>query len=210
VPVADEFYGLTTAAPTSRPQRGEGRAVATFDPAIGKFRLIGTKGVLEKVIPLRAADGTPFTRTVGPEANTGETIVDLNGNVLAPDPNGYDSEGRGRPRREFWVSDEYGLRHPLRPAQAARSTALAVQRDAAGRAGPSGCLTRAGGLPSPRTVARSSAHAVGAAADDLTRSRPTSPRCASSPTTCRTHAVHEYSTCSTIQDTIGAGQEITA
>jgi hypothetical protein len=40
---------------------------------------------------------------------TGETIEDLNGHVLAQDPNGYDSEGLVAMRDgTFWVSDEYG------------------------------------------------------------------------------------------------------
>jgi len=107
---SDEFYGLTDRGPNVDGPNGEKvEPLPTFDPAIGKFRLIGTKAVLEKVIPLRAADGTPFTGRVSPEANTGETIVDLNGNVLAPDPNGYDSEGLVAVRDgTFWVSDEYG------------------------------------------------------------------------------------------------------
>jgi len=106
----DEFYGLTDRGPNVDGPNGEKvEPLPTFDPAIGKFRLIGTKAVLEKVIALRAADGTPFTGRVSPEANTGETIVDLNGNVLSPDPNGYDSEGLVAVRDgTFWVSDEYG------------------------------------------------------------------------------------------------------
>src|SRR5882757_5605956 len=106
----DEFYGLTDRGPNVDGPNGEKvEPLPTFDPAIGKFRLIGSNAVLEKVIALRAADGTPFSGRVSPEANTGETIVDLNGNVLPPDPNGYDSEGLIALRDgTFWVSDEYG------------------------------------------------------------------------------------------------------
>lgn len=44
-----------------------------------------------------------------PQANTGETPVDLNGTVLAPSDHGLDSEGLvAMPDGTFWVSDEYG------------------------------------------------------------------------------------------------------
>ncbi len=44
-----------------------------------------------------------------PQANTGETLVDLNGTVLAPSDHGLDSEGLvAMPDGTFWVSDEYG------------------------------------------------------------------------------------------------------
>jgi len=106
----DEFYGLTDRGPNVDGPNGEKvEPLPTFDPAIGKFRLDGTKAVLLKVIPLRAHDGSPFNGQVSPEANTGEKIVDLNGNVLPTSPNGYDSEGLVALRDgTFWVSDEYG------------------------------------------------------------------------------------------------------
>jgi hypothetical protein len=67
------------------------------------------KAVLERSIPLRAADGTPYSGRVNTQATTGETIVDLNGSVLPADKTGYDSEGLvALPDGTFWVSDEYG------------------------------------------------------------------------------------------------------
>src|SRR5262249_51500062 len=81
----------------------------TFTPSIGKFKLTGDEAQLEQVIPLQAADGTPFSGRVSTLASTGEVITDLNGNVLAPDPNGFDSEGLvALADGTFWVSDEYG------------------------------------------------------------------------------------------------------
>jgi hypothetical protein len=80
-----------------------------FAPAIGKFVLTGGKAVLEKVIALRAADGTPYDGHVNTQAATGETLVDLDGRPLAPSPYGYDPEGLvALPDGTFWVSDEYG------------------------------------------------------------------------------------------------------
>jgi hypothetical protein len=106
----DEFYGLTDRGPNLDGPNGEKvLPLPDFDPAIGKFRLTGTKAVLERVIPLRAGDGTPYNGRVNQQAATGETLVDLDGRPLAPSPYGYDSEGLvALPDGTFWVSDEYG------------------------------------------------------------------------------------------------------
>jgi hypothetical protein len=106
----DEFYGITDRGPNvDGPNGVKILPLPDFTPTIGKFRLTGGKAVLEKTIPLRAADGTPYNGHVDPQANTGEKLVDLNGNPLATDPNGYDSEGLvAMPDGTFWVSDEYG------------------------------------------------------------------------------------------------------
>lgn len=105
-----EFYGLTDRGPNVDGPDGEKvLPLPGFTPAIGRFRLAGGSAVLEKVIPLRAADGTPYTGRVNPQAATGEKLVDLNGRPLAPDASGYDSEGLvALPDGGFWVSDEYG------------------------------------------------------------------------------------------------------
>jgi hypothetical protein len=106
----DEYYGLTDRGPNvDGPGGVKVEPVPAFDPAIGRFRFTGGRAVLERTIPLRAADGTPYSGRVNTQAGTGETIVDLNGNVLPADPNGYDSEGLvAMPDGTFWVSDEYG------------------------------------------------------------------------------------------------------
>ncbi|MER6128613.1 esterase-like activity of phytase family protein [Streptomyces sp. NPDC001795] len=106
----DEFYGLTDRGPNvDAPNGGKVLPLPDFDPAIGKFRLRGTKAVLERTIPLRAADGTPYNGLVNSQASTGENLVDLNGTALPHSPYGYDSEGLVAMRDgTFWVSDEYG------------------------------------------------------------------------------------------------------
>jgi hypothetical protein len=106
----DEFYGLTDRGPNvDGPNGTKVEPLPSFDPAIARVRLVGSDAVVEKVIPLRAADGTPYNGRVNTQASTGETITDLNGTVLAADPNGYDSEGLVALRDgTFWVSDEYG------------------------------------------------------------------------------------------------------
>jgi predicted extracellular nuclease len=106
----DEFYGLTDRGPNvDGPNGTKVEPIPTFDPAIGKFKLVGGQAFLEQVIPLKAADGTPYSGRVNSQASTGETITDLNGNILPPDSNGYDSEGLvALADGTFWVSDEYG------------------------------------------------------------------------------------------------------
>jgi hypothetical protein len=108
---SDEYYGLTDRGPNVTAPDGVTKIepIPTFDPAIGKFRLDGTNAVLEKKIPLKAADGTPYNGLVNSQASTGETIEDLNGKVLPTSPYGYDSEGIVAAKDgTFWVSDEYG------------------------------------------------------------------------------------------------------
>ncbi|MCO5971132.1 esterase-like activity of phytase family protein [Actinoallomurus soli] len=106
----DEFYGLTDRGPNvDGPNGTKILPLPGFTPAIGRFRLKDGTAVLERTIPLRAADGTPYNGRVNPQATTGETLTDLDGNTLAPSANGYDSEGLVAMRDgSFWVSDEYG------------------------------------------------------------------------------------------------------
>jgi hypothetical protein len=106
----DEYYGLTDRGPNVDGTDGEKiLPLPGFTPAIGRFRLVDRKAVLEKTIPLREADGTPYSGRVNPQATTGEKLVDRNGTPLAPDASGYDSEGLvAMPDGGFWVSDEYG------------------------------------------------------------------------------------------------------
>ena len=105
-----EFYGLTDRGPNvDGPAENEKiLPLPAFQPAIGRFRLTRGRAVLERTIPLRAADGTPYDGRVDPQAATGENLLDLNGAPLAPDAAGYDSEGLVATPDGFWVSDEYG------------------------------------------------------------------------------------------------------
>jgi hypothetical protein len=106
----DEYYGLTDRGPNvDGPDGNKILPLPGFTPAIGRFRLVDRTAVLEKTIPLREADGTPYSGRVNPQAATGEHLVDRAGTPLAPDASGYDSEGLvAMPDGGFWVSDEYG------------------------------------------------------------------------------------------------------
>lgn len=84
---------------------------ADFTPQIGKFRLQGQQLVLEQTIQLKNATGNLLTGLPNPIGlgNTGEIALDLNGQVLAPDADGIDSEGLVLAADgTFWISDEYG------------------------------------------------------------------------------------------------------
>lgn len=108
-----EFYGLEDRGPNvspSSPANLDVEPIPSFDPAIGLFRFAGDgRAVLLRRIPLRDAQGHPYSGLVNSQNPTGEIIQDLSGQVMADDPNGYDSEGLvALPDGTFWVSDEYG------------------------------------------------------------------------------------------------------
>jgi hypothetical protein len=81
-----------------------------FSPQIGRFRLVGDKLVLVKVIELKTTTGRKITGLPNPRhGNTGEIAVDLQGRDLGTDPDGLDSEGLVALKDgTFWISDEYG------------------------------------------------------------------------------------------------------
>ncbi|MBC7302336.1 MAG: esterase-like activity of phytase family protein [Nocardia sp.] len=108
---ADEFYGLTDRGPNvDGPAKNEKLSpTPDFVPKIGRFKLVGNKAVLQSSVELRNKSGTPFNGQVDISADTGETIKDLQGNVLPPTDHGLDPEGLvALADGTFWISDEYG------------------------------------------------------------------------------------------------------
>ena len=107
------FYLMTDRGPNVTGTLPNSIVIATpdFHPQIGKFRLSGTKLVLESVLTLKSHDGKELNGLPNP-ANagaTGEAAYDLNGNLLPASEEGLDSEGFTlAPDGTFWVSDEYG------------------------------------------------------------------------------------------------------
>jgi Big-like domain-containing protein len=101
-----EFYGLEDRGPNvTAPNGDDVEPTPTYDPSIALFRFQGANAVLKRIIPLRDASGHPFSGLVNSQNPAGEKIEDLNGHVLAQDPNGYDSEGLVVMRDgTFWVS----------------------------------------------------------------------------------------------------------
>ncbi len=107
----DEFYGLTDRGPNvdGKAKNEKLAVIPDFTPQIAKFKLVGNKAVVQSTILLRNPAGQPFNGLVDRSADTGETMKDLNGNVLTPTDHGIDSEGLvALADGTFWVSDEYG------------------------------------------------------------------------------------------------------
>lgn len=106
-----EFYGLTDRGPNVDSPDGKSKIepIPDYAPQIGLFRMDAGHAILEKTILLRGTDGKTMNGQVSPEADTGETITDLDGKVLPKSVDGYDSEGLvAAPDGTFYVSDEYG------------------------------------------------------------------------------------------------------
>jgi hypothetical protein len=106
----DDFYGLTDRGPNvDAPDGAKIEPLPDFHPAIGRFRMDDGEAVLKQTIVLKSADGTPYNGQVNAQADTGETIENLDGVKLPASPNGYDPEGLVAAKDgTFWVSDEYG------------------------------------------------------------------------------------------------------
>ena len=107
---SDEVYGLTDRGPNIfLPDGTVVEPLPAFQPAIGRFRLHNGEATLEQRIPLTDSSGAPYSGRVNAENPRGQRILDLAGDVLPVDPNGYDPEGLvALPDGTFWVSDEYG------------------------------------------------------------------------------------------------------
>src|SRR5262249_1705798 len=106
----DEVYGLTDRGPNvDGPGGTKIEPIPSFNPAIGRFKLVNGQAILQEIITLKGPNGEPYNGLVNPQATTNETITDLNGNVQPTSPFGYDSEGIvALADGTFWVSDEYG------------------------------------------------------------------------------------------------------
>ena len=106
----DEFYGLADRGPNvDGPGGTKVEPLPDYDPVIARYKLVDGQALLQETIPLTDASGNPYSGRVNSQAVTGETILDLDGNVLPNDPNGYDPEGLvALEDGTFWVSDEYG------------------------------------------------------------------------------------------------------
>ncbi len=107
------FYLLTDRGPNAAGQAANSIIFgkADFTPQIGRFRVVGNQLVLERTILLKNAAGQLLTGLPNPvgQGNTGETALDLNGQIIPPNVDGLDSEGLVLAADgTFWISDEYG------------------------------------------------------------------------------------------------------
>jgi Esterase-like activity of phytase len=126
---ADVFWGVGDRGPNIKPEAIAERygvehlcALADIDgakimpmpmigPALARFRISGDTILLQAVMNLTDGQARPISGLPtpnGPHAEY-EPVYDLDGNVLAADPNGADSEGiAAHPDGSFWIAEEYG------------------------------------------------------------------------------------------------------
>ena len=107
----DEIYGLSDRGPNvdGRTDNEKVLPVPDFQPRINRYRLTDGAAAVEKTIGLTGPDGKPLNGLVDPRADTGETLVDMNGAPLPTSDHGLDTEGLvALPDGTFWISDEYG------------------------------------------------------------------------------------------------------
>lgn len=108
---ADDIYGLTDRGPNvdGRTDNEKVLPVPEFHTQIGVFSLSDGTATAGKTITLSGPDGKPLVGLVDPEAQTGETLVTIDGKPLPPSDHGLDTEGLvAMSDGTFWVSDEYG------------------------------------------------------------------------------------------------------
>jgi hypothetical protein len=108
---SDEIYGLTDRGPNvdGRTDNEKVLPIPDFHPQIAVFQLSDGTATPGKTIILKGPDGEQLVGLVHPQANTGETLVTIDGRPLPPSDHGLDSEGLvALPDGTFWVSDEYG------------------------------------------------------------------------------------------------------
>lgn len=107
----DAVYGLTDRGPNvdGRTDNEKVLPQPDFHPQIGLFRFSNGVATLDKSITLTGKDGQPLVGLVDPAANTGESLVTVDGAPLPTSDHGLDTEGLvALPDGTFWVSDEYG------------------------------------------------------------------------------------------------------
>lgn len=108
---SDEFYGMTDRGPNvdGRTDNEKVLPLPDFHPQIAVFRLSDGTATPGRTIILKGTDGEQMVGLVNPQANTGESLVTMDGQPLPPSADGIDSEGLAAlPDGTFWVSDEYG------------------------------------------------------------------------------------------------------
>lgn len=106
-----ERYGLEALARIGAGASAKVMPRLDLGPAIARLRLGERRVELVESFRISGSDGRPVSGLPIPEGEHArcEPALDLEGNALAPDPSGLDSEGIVALRDGgFWVSDEYG------------------------------------------------------------------------------------------------------
>ena len=108
---AREIYGWEPAGEVAR--AGDAKLMPRLDigPAIAQLRVTDEAVELVREIRLADRDGAPISGLPVPESAhaASEPALGLDGALLAPDPNGMDTEGLAAAADGgFWASEEYG------------------------------------------------------------------------------------------------------
>ena len=107
----DEIYGMTDRGPDvdGRTDTENVLPIPDFHPQIAGFQLTDGTATPGKTIILKGPDGEQLVGLVDPQANTGESLVTIDGQPLPPSDQGLDTEGLvAMSDGTFWVSDEDG------------------------------------------------------------------------------------------------------
>lgn len=110
----NRFYAITDRGPNADGPNNNSKVfpVPDFVPSIGHFEIQPSGKIRTlSIFPMRRPNGQLLTGLPNPKGmgSTGETALDLPGNVLEPDAYGIDSEGLVvDDKGDFWISDEYG------------------------------------------------------------------------------------------------------
>src|SRR6478735_1735635 len=91
----DEIYGMTDRGPNvdGRTDNEKVLPIPDFHPQIAVFQLTDGTATPGKTIILKGPDGEQLVGLVDPQANTGESLVTIDGQPLPPSDHGLDSEG---------------------------------------------------------------------------------------------------------------------
>jgi len=111
VETAIERYGLTGLEHLDGLDGAKIMPRLDLGPALAALRVVEDRVELIRSIRIRCADGSPVSGLLVPEGGHAECepALDLDGNRLAADPSGLDSEGVvALADGGFWVGDEFG------------------------------------------------------------------------------------------------------
>ncbi|MDO6810007.1 esterase-like activity of phytase family protein [Zobellia galactanivorans] len=136
----NEFYAITDRGPNTDYLDGKKFPVVSYTPRIGHYRVTesGKIELLEEIL-LKDPSGQLISGIPNPEGKgaTGEIPYDADGNAIAFDDFGLDSEGIVALKDgTFWVSDEYGphiVHYNANGVQLERISPIGVNEDTGDR-----------------------------------------------------------------------------
>lgn len=111
VEVAIADYGVTTLGAHANAEGAKVMPRLDAGPALAELSVCEDRVELLRIVPLTGGDGRPLTGLPPPgsEHTRFEPVVDIGGNVIAPNPSGIDSEGVvALADGGFVIGDEYG------------------------------------------------------------------------------------------------------